>query len=381
MKKILVFDPDISGHHLEYLWHLYVYFQKESQVEVTFVVHPAFRERNRFFPMPEKKHIRFVCLEEAQHRPIDVFWSWKSAYLKCRMLNRYIKRYQPDYTILITLFSFFPFIPFLSGKSRIRGIVYSIYLRKTLPWASRLMHRCFFRQMARKSNLDKVFLLNDAVSAKRVNALYGSRKFLPLPDPFLVPAESASAAAVDGIAPEELDACVAKRYIHFGSMSRRKGTLAVLDAFLAYRGPVKISLVLLGKVGSEIRDDFYRKIALLQPQANVELFVRDAFCSYTAIGSVMPYCDYILMPYTHASQSSGMLGYAAFYNKPVIGPRDGLIGELIVRYALGYTLKAVSPACLAETILHTATTPSLAIRGERYLSDNSAQSFSKLLAN
>lgn len=381
MKKILVFDPDISGHHLEYLWHLYTYLQKEEQMEAIFVLHPKFREKNRFFPMPEKPAIRFVYLEESQHRPIDIFWSWKSAYLKCKMLNRYIKRYQPDYTVLITLFSFFPFIPLLAGKSRIRGVVYSIYLRNTLSFTSRLMHRCFFYEMAHKTNLDKVFLLNDAASADRINALYHSRKFLPLPDPFLAPAEPEAKETEDRIRPEEFDATVTKRYIHFGSMSRRKGTLAVLDAFLAYQGPVKISLLLLGKVGSEIREDFDRKIALLKQQAQIELFVKDTFCSYAAIGSAMPYCDYILMPYTHTSQSSGMLGYAAFYNKPVIGPRQGLIGELIDRYMLGYTLESVSSASLAKTVYRTAVAPTMAIRGDRYLSDNSAESFSKLLVN
>ncbi len=381
MKRILIFDPNISGHHLEYLWHLYAYLQGQGEVEAIFVVHPAFREKNRFFPMPDQKHIRFVCLEESLHRPVDVFWSWKSAYLKCRLLNDCIKRYRPDRTILVTLFAFFPFIPFLSGKGRIRGIVYSIYLRRALPRASRLMHRFFFFQMARKSNLEKVFLLNDPASAARVNALYGSRKFHPLPDPFLAPAQPATRDADDRIAPDALDAGVAKRYIHFGSMSRRKGTLAVLDAFLAYPGPERISLLLLGKVGSEIRDDFYRKTALLQQKRQVELFVRDAFCSYAAIGSVMPCCDYILMPYTHTSQSSGMLGYAAFYNKPVIGPRQGLIGELIARYALGYTLEAVSSVSLGEAILRTAATPTLAIQGDRYLSDNSAETFSKLLVD
>lgn len=381
MKKILLFDPELSGHHLEYLWHLYSYLRKQEDREAIFVVHPSFQERNRFFSMPDLPHIRFVSLNEALYRKINVFWSLKSAYWKCKILNHYLKEYNPDYTVLITLFSFFPFIPFLSGKSKIRGIVYSIYLRKKLSFASRLMHRCFFYEMSRKRSMDKIFLLNDTSSAWQMNVCYSSQKYLPLPDPFLVPPASDIGVENDLISLCQFDTEVARRYIHFGSMSRRKGTLVVLEAFLAYSGVSKISLVLLGKVADEIQTEFYTKVALLEKKTNVELFFKDAFCSYAAIGSAMPACDYILMPYYNTSQSSGMLGYAAFYNKPVIGPVEGLIGELIQKYGLGYTLPAISSASLSEVLSDTISKEPPCINGVHYLADNSADNFAQLLLN
>ncbi len=38
------------------------------------------------------------------------------------------------------------------------------------------------------------------------------------------------------------------------------------------------------------------------------------------------------------------------HNTPVIGPRDGLVGDLIRRYQLGLTLDTVNPHSLAELI-------------------------------
>ena len=48
------------------------------------------------------------------------------------------------------------------------------------------------------------------------------------------------------------------------------------------------------------------------------------------------------MPYKITKLSSGVLGYAAVFKKPVIGPSDGLIGNLIKRNGLGMCLPYVS---------------------------------------
>ena len=48
------------------------------------------------------------------------------------------------------------------------------------------------------------------------------------------------------------------------------------------------------------------------------------------------------MPYQITKLSSGVLGYAAVFRKPVIGPSDGLIGNLIRENGLGKCLPFIS---------------------------------------
>ena len=55
------------------------------------------------------------------------------------------------------------------------------------------------------------------------------------------------------------------------------------------------------------------------------------------------------MPYQFTNLSSGVLGYAAVFDKPVIGPDGGLIGNLIKENNLGVTISDVSPLGIAPT--------------------------------
>lgn len=379
MKKILVFDPIITGHHLEYIWHIYSYICSCDSLNAVFILNPCFKEKNTYFPMTENERIKFVYVDNDVYDKIKDFWSLKSAFYRCKILNYYIKEFFPDFTILITLFSFFPFLPFLKKRGKIRGIVYSLYTRKKISSISALMHKCFYYETVYNSAIDKVFLLNDQSSVFYLEKKYKTNKFYFLPDPFLPLSDSDNMKIHESDELNKLDKNVAKRYIHFGSMAYRKGSIDILDAFLQYDGELRISLILLGKIVDEIKDAFYEKINLLSLKENVELFVKDSFCSYKMIEVAIQMSDYILMPYHNVSQSSGMLGYASFYNKAVIGPNDGLIGELIEQYALGYTLDVVSATSLLNIIQITSKEETISINGNKYLENNTPNIFSKIL--
>jgi hypothetical protein len=47
-----------------------------------------------------------------------------------------------------------------------------------------------------------------------------------------------------------------------------------------------------------------------------------------------------LIPYKATAQSSGVLGYAAQFKRPVVAPNEKLLGKLVRKYHLGYTLKS-----------------------------------------
>lgn len=78
------------------------------------------------------------------------------------------------------------------------------------------------------------------------------------------------------------------------------------------------------------------------------------------------------MPYHLTSLSSGVFGYAAVFNKPVIGPDNGLIGKLIQKYELGITTQfPLKPEIYNKQIVYNSN------GCFRYVTTNSLEKFSE----
>lgn len=78
------------------------------------------------------------------------------------------------------------------------------------------------------------------------------------------------------------------------------------------------------------------------------MFVFDEFVLYLYWYNIRH--DAILIPYKNTAQSSGLLGYAAQFNKPLLAPSNGLIGKLVNEYKLGYLLDNLSPRTIADNL-------------------------------
>lgn len=72
--------------------------------------------------------------------------------------------------------------------------------------------------------------------------------------------------------------------------------------------------------------------------------------------------------------SSGVLGYAALFNKPVIGPSDGLIGMLIKGNNLGITLESINTQSITNAFKENIT-----IGSNNYINKNSINEFCRII--
>ena len=142
-------------------------------------------------------------------------------------------------------------------------------------------------------------------------------------------------------------------FLHFGGLTKRKGTLTILEAIqeipLSYRETMAI--VFAGKVYPDIYDSFYRLIEDLASTIYIKVF--DYFCSNEQIADLCHTTDFIMIPYESEAQSSGIISHAAYHNKPVIGPDNGLLGKIIRRNKLGIALKELTPNALAKSMLES----------------------------
>jgi glycosyltransferase involved in cell wall biosynthesis len=193
---------------------------------------------------------------------------------------------------------------------------------------------------------NKILILNDSASARYLNKKFNTNKFQFLPDPY-VPIVNSDLSNIR----EELKISENKIvFLHFGDLSPQKGTLEILNAIelLSNAELDNLCFIFAGRVNKDIKKEFHLKLNTQNKRTQILFF--EGFFDYSFIGSLCLSCDYMLLPYKRTSQSSGLIGYAAQFNKPVIAPDEKLLGKLVRKYNLGIAIKNLNPSSLASTI-------------------------------
>lgn len=346
--KTLVFETCLTGHRLEYLHHIYMGACDRKDETFIFVVPKHFKDKKANLVWPENENIHFRFIPDNVATKVESEKNLiKSSYLHTRLLRKYANEEQTDHILLISLMNYMPWLAFLQLKSQsIRGIIYKIYLYNEFLGVRKLINKAIYNLFAHRRTMDKIFILNDAASANRLNEIYHTSNFQFLPDP--VP--SIDRKEVNNIRKDLSVKPSDNMYLHFGGLSERKGTLVILEAIATMSAEElrnKI-FVFAGSVYDEIKDRFYALKDDLSKKSRI--IVYDEFCPYSLLNNLCESCDAILIPYLSTSHSSGVIGYASFFNKPLIGPSRGLIGYLIKEYNMGMMLDDINSEKLKEAI-------------------------------
>ena len=332
--RTLIFDSSVTGHHLEYLHHYYMEAIGHTDEEYVIMVPNDFIKVKKEYDWPYSSNISFFYIPEEDEILLKETNFYKLGWNTSKILQRAVRKIKPDRVLLTMLMQFIPFIIFLLPRNvRVRGIMYKIYLYEVHRMGKLRLaaERLRFWLAARSSKIEQIFVLNDEDSARTFNTLYSTSKFRSLPDP--VP--SVDFSKVKSVREELGVSPVEKLYLHFGGLDGRKGTIDILKSIIASKkGELKDScFVFAGRINKNTLNDFYDLLSVAKEKTRILVF--DQFCSYDFLWNLCYSCDVILMPYHLTSLSSGILGYAAVFNKPVIGPDNGLIGNLIKKYELG----------------------------------------------
>lgn len=377
--KILIFDPIISGHHLEYLHHLYMMAVGEEEHEFVFVVHRDFKKRRTLMVWPESENISFDFLppikEQANNSTIEML---KASWRLCKLLGKYVRKHQANKVFTNNLISFVPFVPLFLGRGvTISGIIYHIYLYKEhrLSRAQKLLNVFKYQIMARSRFFGKILILNDQESADVFNQKYKCNKFVGLPDPF-VPISTESTFNIRekyGI-PQ-----TAKVFAHFGGLAKRKGTLDIIQSLRLLDNEKRNNYWFLfaGALKGDVRGQFYEVYNELKETCHIIL--KDEFCSYEYLASMCLGCDAILAPYHETDLSSGMFGYASQFQKTLIAPADGLVGKVLRKYNIGIGIDSISNTSLCEA--YDKVSCSNCCVSKEYMMDNNVEMFQKVISN
>lgn len=347
MKKML-FETNLSGHRLEYIHHIYMGMARYIDTEFVIVVPKEFEEKKSLYKWLEARNITFRFLSDEEIKECGG-GLLKGAWRKTKLLMQVAKETKSDRVFLITLMEFIPFLPLMMPrKIAVSGIIYMIYLYRwrTTSWKTRLGDVLKYLLISGRNCIQNVFVLNDASAARRFNNLYHTRKFCYLPDPYNAQDYTPKDVRNELGIPAE-----SKMFLHFGGLTRRKGTMTILEAVnsMTMGQRSAISIVFAGRVYDDIHDAFFRKIGELQKSVNIRVY--DKFCSNEFLADLCKTSDVILLPYASTCQSSGVLGHAAYYGKPVIGPAEGLVGKIIRKRGLGIAIEHITPQTLADVMV------------------------------
>ena len=355
----LIFDIEITGHHTEYIQYLmeYLALSKDDGHIYNFVLNPEFEAK---FPQIAALTAGSANVKIIQVSKEDFIYAKTGSLLKqsirhYRLLSKYVERLRPDTSILLLINIFQIPLGIFRPKCNISGILFSQFTRQAkdrgvkgkIRYARRYLQTWLF---VKNNRVKTVFLLNDRESCSSLNSIFKSSTFKYLPDPVpdLTIEHHVDVRKEFGIGKSNTI------FLHFGSLSDRKGTFEVLKALshISSERQVGITIAIIGKVDSEqTRDTILRLIEQLEDSGNkVQIIFKEGFCSNNLKNNLFSQSNVILIPYKNVEASSGIFGHAVAAGKSVIGGAAGLLGQLINENELGAAIERLTPENLAKAM-------------------------------
>lgn len=368
MEKVLIYNEMLEGHMLEYFHHLY-----EAAID-----HP---EKKFYFAYPASEEKRLKKLMWSQSDNIEFYRVPDSLMLKKtnyatriiarnKLLRGTCKAISPDKVLLNNVMAFMPFLPFFKCTKHISGIIYGIYLYEwdRMNLLKRIYSVLNYLLFSRSKSFDNIYIQGDRAAANYLNKIYKTNVFKYICDPVVL---IKSDSQIDVKAKFNIEQ-EKKIVLHAGVMSGRKGTFQLLHAIELTPQNVldRYVFVFAGKVLDTAKQRFYEIVEKEKIRAHI--VVIDEFVDFDFLGALFKQCDLVVAPYILTNQTSGIVGYSAEYNKPVVVNNTGLLRKIVRKFRLGYLL----PHSCSEDIVDILTEfPDTGIIGDCYLKHNTIKEF------
>ena len=354
---------------MDYLDQFYLKAVQTPDCDFTFAVPESFHKHKQEMNWPVAPNIHFRFLSDDELIPNQNRGILSVAWQGSLLIRKILKETKANSLFLIHLVRYMPFLPFLASKNtKIYGIIYRIYLYEwaTSSFPKKVIDFVLNWLYANMSSFSRIFILNDKGAASYLNRIWRTDRFEFLVDPYF--------GGTGNCCPHPKTFHDKLTFIHLGALSRRKGTINILNALqkLSKTEQQRVCLIFAGQVHQDIRNEFYHAIDKLSK--TIEIKVYDDYISFERIGELCTVSDYVLIPYLNTAQSSGIISIAAKYSIPVIGPRQGLLGKLIRSNNLGITLPDVSASSICDQIRKCIHSEQITISSD-YLSHHTVSEF------
>lgn len=372
VKTYIIHTQTVGGHQLEYLHHLYLGAMNNNTAAFVFVVPRRFEEDSKRMDWPSAKNI-IIDIMEGNEEPSPTCGLLKKGWINSNTIRKYCKKYNATDVITISIMEYLPFLPFLVRNVRFSGIVYRIYLYewKDESRFMRLQDALKYWIMKHFNVFHCIFMCNDSSAAACLNRIYHTNKFRYLPDPI------GSLQTYKGVNLRKKMGIPDKKIVllHPGGMNPYKNTLGILKALdmLDEESRKNLAVVFAGQVTDYIRNDFdilYEKVG-----SKMQLCLFEGFLPFELMADLFVTSDYVLVPYSVKGQSSGIVGHAAYYGKPVVSTQGGVIGKMVKKWKLGQLLYRSSETSIYQYLCSVKNHAKYETTGNTYSEDHSVEKF------
>lgn len=360
----LFVDTEFRGHHSEYL-DILIRHTIEMKMESNFIVSDEYLKSRPKLGNTDTHKFTKIC---STGNFISEFSSIlnivrQQSFHRCYLLNfnRYFKIIPFWLKPTIPIFSIY-FLPFLAKKN---------------ISTSELVTKCFYMKLITQNpNVKKIFVLNDAAIASELNQKLDTDKFHPLADPVFI---YGNGFMINRRNSETAQKNSKTSFLFLGEVSERKGIYKLLSAIRHIPPDVRkrITINIAGNASNDANNirQAIEKLSTFHP--NLFKFVSLSRINENTFEKLLFSADYILLLHQRSEGSSGILGKASVARKPVIGPREGLIGKLIREYNLGIQIDTKDPRAIASALIQCSASYSEAVKHNfsGFMIDHSPEKF------
>jgi glycosyltransferase involved in cell wall biosynthesis len=342
MKNILIFEPDESGHHSGYLFHLISNFLiNDYSYKLIVVVNPDFFKKHpQVIEKTLSEKVEWVKFADSEFqewkKPKSVF---KRANEEWAMFCQYANTYKAVY-------GFFMYIDYLQlailTQSQSPCPVSGILFRPTLVhydsvlwkekinfWRKNLLLQFFVKT----KKLESLFSL-DPFAAKYISVNWNTDKVEFLPDPVKIYPTITSVAEFKKNLGIENNR---KVFLLFGFLDSRKGISDIMDAIanLPRELSKKGCLLIIGNWEGNEKKLFDEKMKKISQTSDFQIITNNHFIFEEEIQQYFEVSDYILALYQKHIGMSGIMVRSAVAQKPLLANDFGLMGKIVPENELG----------------------------------------------
>ncbi len=336
-----IFESSFSGHRIEYIYHVCEYIRK-NDIKDVLVFGPSsfYEELQKRFDIPKTKEYNFFNpLSQENLNSLSRYKRFRQGYVTFKILKRIQRSFGINEFFLLSYEFVFDMIPLVKTTFKLSGIKYHInddivYRRKySKKLKSRVKQFLFFKSLANPCT-KKLYLLNNISLVSSLNKDYQSSKVENLTDPVLD-----LKSFFNSVKTKETKGLT--KFVHIGLLSERKGTeeliLALKNIPSSYRD--KFEIIIAGKADEPYFELLQDKADLIQNETGfTNLTLLNKFLTYNELNDYFNSADFIILPYKLTEMSSGIVGHAINYNKPLIVPDTGFYKQLIEQHQVGFSM-------------------------------------------
>jgi glycosyltransferase involved in cell wall biosynthesis len=350
-KRVLIYESWYKGHIPEFINHLIAYLNKNVTINhYVFLLHPKLKSFiiNDLSPNIEIHYIpENQTIENSKFKYSESyfgFYDWK--YVKHFLANNkeideiIFMRVESYLLLLATTFPkhiaakgiFFqphyrlPKQSFLTREYWKK--VWKIMLLKTLNWSKKAV---------------TLYVLNDKKATDFLSVQFNNIDFQFICDPINATLETNQTNHFSLRKTYNIEQN-RKIFLVFGMIIKRKNIENILSAIAKLNNDKssKTCLLIIGKCEPEYKEQLDAKIQntfLLNP--NLKIIMDNRYYPNETISSIFQQIDVCLIPYIDFYYSSGVMGKAAWANKPVIVSKETLSSAIVEEYQLGIAINPI----------------------------------------